>query len=190
MPSTSPAGAGGFGLVEVLTALVISTVGLLGLAALLLKGQQAELASYQRTQALVLVQDMVNRISTNRKAAGCYGITEPSGTPYLGMGNTSAYTCTAWGALAMQQKAQADLAAWDALLKGQGETLDGEGTGAMIGARGCIRYDDANRVYTVAVAWQGAVRTEPPADNCATGLYGDERQRRVVAVSGRIADLD
>src|SRR4051812_34767512 len=65
----------GFTMIEVLVSLFIVTLGLLGLAALQAKAQQAELESYQRAQALVLVQDMVDRINANRKTAGCYAFT-------------------------------------------------------------------------------------------------------------------
>ena len=40
-----------------------------------LRAQQAEVESYQRAQALVLLQDMVDRINANRKTAGCYAFT-------------------------------------------------------------------------------------------------------------------
>jgi len=57
----------GFTLIEILVALVILLVGLLGLVGLQAKGQQAEMESYQRTQALVLLQDLADRMNaTNR----------------------------------------------------------------------------------------------------------------------------
>ena len=68
--------------------MVILLVGLLGLAALMTSSQKAESESYQRAQALLLLQDMVERINANRAVAACYAITtDPSaGTPYLGVG--------------------------------------------------------------------------------------------------------
>ncbi|MDP2155736.1 MAG: type IV pilus modification protein PilV, partial [Sulfuricella sp.] len=57
----------GFGMIEVLVSLFILLTGLLGLAGLLARSQQAEMESYQRAQALVLLQDMVARINANRK---------------------------------------------------------------------------------------------------------------------------
>lgn len=182
--------ARGFGLIEILVSFVVSTVGLLGLAGLLLKGQQAELEAYQRTQALMLVQDMVDRISANRRAAGCYGITLAGGEPYLGSAGLSNPTCNAWGTPQMQDRAEADLTQWDQMLKGLAQLEGGSPSGALIGARGCIRYDSANRRYSVTVAWQGLSETAPPADDCALGRYGQETRRRTLTLNGQIAELN
>jgi len=182
--------AAGFGLIETLVALIIITVGLLGLAGLQSRAHQAELESYQRAQALVLLQDMVNRINTNRKAAGCYTITNvAAGSPFVGYSNTTDYTCNAFGTAATQALATADLAAWDALLKGEAESVDGQSVGAVIGARGCVS-NVATDVYTISVAWQGLAETVAPINNCGTGLYGGETRRRVVSITVRIADLN
>ena len=59
----------GFTMIEVLITFVILLVGLLGLIGLQARSQQAELESYQRGQALVLLQDMVDRMNANRTDA-------------------------------------------------------------------------------------------------------------------------
>lgn len=185
---------GGLTLVEVLVSVIILLVGLLGLAALMSSSQKAEAESYQRAQALLLLQDMVGRINANRAVAACYAITDPTlGTPYLGVGaDTSGLVCGVGSATANTRAIQ-DLAAWSNLLAGAGEISGGANLGAMVGARGCVTQDDAvNRVYTVSVAWQGLTATKAPDATlkCAQGLYGDEALRRVVSISLRIADLD
>ena len=53
-------------MIEVLITFVVLLVGLLGLIGLQARTQQAELESYQRGQALVLLQDMVDRMNANR----------------------------------------------------------------------------------------------------------------------------
>jgi prepilin-type N-terminal cleavage/methylation domain-containing protein len=58
----------GFSLVEILVTLVIAMIGLLGLAGVQIRAHQAELESYQRAQALVLVSDMVR--SNQRQSQG------------------------------------------------------------------------------------------------------------------------
>ena len=45
---------------------------MLGAASLQFRMQTAELEAYQRTQAIVLLQDMVARINANRKSAADY----------------------------------------------------------------------------------------------------------------------
>jgi type IV pilus assembly protein PilV len=186
----------GFSLVEVLVTLVIVMIGLLGLAGVQMRAHQAEMESYQRAQALILLSDMADRLTANRKAPQCYAITTNAvnGTPYLGTGNVAAATCTAWGTAALQAEAVQDLNAWDALLKGSAETIGVTQLGAMIGARGCITRDAATETYRISVAWQGIARTAAPtaADanaTCGLNLYGDETLRREVSTSVRIANL-
>ena len=65
----------GFTLIEVLVTLVIIALGLLGLGAFQARSQQAELEAYDRAQALVLLNAMVNRINSNRQTAPCYAVT-------------------------------------------------------------------------------------------------------------------
>ena len=184
----------GLTLVEVLVSVIILLVGLLGLAALMSSSQKAEAESYQRAQALLLLQDMVGRINANRAVAACYAITDATlGTPYLGVGADISGLACGVGSATANTRAIQDLAAWSNLLAGAGEISGGVNLGAMVGARGCVTQDDAvNRVYTVSIAWQGLTATKAPDAtlNCAQGLYGDEALRRVVSITLRIADLD
>ncbi len=180
----------GFSMLEVLITLIIIAVGLLGLAALQSRSQQAEFESYQRSQALILLEDMVNRINTNRSAAGCYVTSAgTTGAAYVGEGIAAINNCAVAGTTATRALADADLSAWDSMLKGAGETLGGANAGSMIGGRGCISYDGGTDTYTVAIAWQGIVDTIVPASTCALGLYTTETKRRVVTQTVRFADL-
>jgi type IV pilus assembly protein PilV len=186
----------GFGMIEVLVTLVILLLGLLGLAGIMIQSQRAELESYQRVQALVLLNDMAGRINANRKAAPCYAITNAvSGTPYMGNGTVTTPTCTtamASGSTAAQQsRAVTDLTDWSALLQGAAETNGTDKIGAMIGARGCISYDATSLTYVISIAWQGSGTTAVPSAglNCGINLYGDEAQRRVVSLTLKIATL-
>lgn len=185
--------ANGFSMIEVLVTLVILLLGLLGLVGMMLMSQRAEMESYQRSQALLLLQDMVGRINVNRKVAPCYAFTTDStgGTPYLGVGSSTLPTCSL-GTAQAYTLANDDFAAWDSLLKGSAETVGSTSLGAMIGARGCVSFDAATGVYLVSIAWMGNSKTAaPPASlGCGTGLYGDEAQRRVVSSDLKIANLD
>jgi type IV pilus assembly protein PilV len=203
-PSLKPSNhQSGFSMIEVLVTLVILLVGLLGLAGMMLQSQRSEMESYQRVQALVLLQDMVGRINANRKAARCYAITTTTnGSPYLGNSSTiSPPVCDAAIAVgsttAQQARAVQDMTDWNNLLLGTTEsTTSGTTTniGAMIGARGCVSYDTTTDIYLVSVAWQGMGNTAvpPAAWNCATSQYGTENDglRRVVGLTLKIAKLD
>jgi type IV pilus assembly protein PilV len=188
----------GFSLVEILVTLVIVMIGLLGLAGVQMRAHQAELESYQRAQALVLVSDMVDRINANRKVADCYAVTTYNNGQVLGTDNNNPLVCDK-GLIYQNDVAIADLTAWDNMLKGAAEKVDATNVGAMVGARGCITWDAALGMYRVSVAWQGIGRTAAPNDDtlpnadlkatCGQGLYGDEKLRREVSANVRMATL-
>ena len=185
----------GFTMLEVLVALLILLIGLLGLAGLLVTTQQGEVEAYQRKQAAVLLQDMVDRLQANNKVAGtagtCYAFTTGTGTPALGTGNAvdATFTCSG-GTPGQNDRGSEDLKAWNNALLGTSERKGSAQVGAIIDARGCITNPSPD-VYTVMVAWKGLQPTvaPPAAYTCGVGLYTDERLRRVIAVTVRIARL-
>jgi type IV pilus assembly protein PilV len=59
----------GFSLLEVLIALVVLSMGLLGLAALQITGLKNNQSAYYRTTATVLAYDMADRMRLNRSVA-------------------------------------------------------------------------------------------------------------------------
>lgn len=186
----------GFTLLEVLVSLVILVFGLLGLIGMQVYTQIATFESYQRGQALILVQDMADRLATNRGTAGCYIITTDTanGAPFAGTGAATPTCIAPVGTAATRAVATADLAAWDGSLKGASEQIGGASVGAVLGARGCISYDALTNSYRVAVAWQGMAPTVAPtagdaAATCGKDQYGSEPQRREVSVTVRIATL-
>jgi type IV pilus assembly protein PilV len=194
----------GFSMIEVLVALLIIVLGLLGLAGLQVRMQQSEFESYQRAQALILLQDMVDRIRLHSVTASCFGsiTTDPTaGTPYLGTGATATPVCTVSDSGSNQQAINSMLE-WSSLLQGAAETKGGVAAGAMVGARGCVTYNhgselrdaDGNEIhgtgiFTVAVSWQGTIDTFAPTVNCANGQYGPETRRRTVSMDLRRAEL-
>lgn len=169
-------------LIEVLVSLVILMVGLLGLVGIMVESQRSQLESYQRVQALMLVQDMVGRMTANKAAGACY---VQAGT--VGTGSGSAPALSACTAPASQTtRATADLAEWQDLLKGSSESASGgAAVGGILGARGCITRDAATGIYQVSVAWQGIAATyAPPAGiTCGTGSYGGDTYRRAVSLT-------
>ena len=188
-----PARQAGVAMMESLMAMTILLVGLLGVVGLQAKTQTSHFEAYQRAQALLLLDDMVNRIRANRYAAACYAVTGNGGVPYLGAngtGHRGSTDCTAIvGTTQTRTIAERGMADWDQLLQGASEVEGGVNRGAMIDARGCVSYDAVTDRYTVIVAWQGMVPTFAPAVDCANGLYGPDTRRRAVSTSFRIADL-
>lgn len=175
----------GFSLIEVLVTIAILMVGLLGLAGLQGRALTSQMESYQRSQALILLKDMGDRIAANRGNAALYVTASPLGT---GASNPAVADPIVDG----------DLTDWHNALLGAAEVQSGVGNvGAMIGARGCV-YEitaPASGVparYLIAVAWQGLNATKAPASAvaCGQGTYGDDTRHRVVTLPVTIADLD
>lgn len=171
-------------LIEVLIALLILMVGLLGLIGVMVQSQRAQLESYQRVQALLLVQDMASRINSNRAAADCY---VQAGA--LGTGQDSddldATACTS-GDVTQRARVTQDLRDWNELLKGSAELAGANQVGAILGARGCVTKDAVSGVFQVSLAWQGVESGgAPPAGiTCGTGSYGaNDANRRAVSIT-------
>lgn len=197
----------GASLIEVLVSLVILLVALFGLAGLQAQGQRSEMESYQRVQAMVLLQDMAGRINANRKVATCYAFTTnpTAGTPYLGTAATATPPACTVGVASENAQVATDLAAWSTALSGAAEVNGGGGkVGAMIGARGCISYDSTTElinpktatviagtgIYTLSVAWQGLAATATSTPNCGKGLYGtNDALRRTASLTMRMGSL-
>ena len=102
----------GFSLIEVLIALVILSIGLLGIAAMVSESLKSKDSSYYRTQALDLASEIVDRMRANRTNAlasaydaATYG-TVP-GTAPAGYCKGTANPCTN-----ATDMASADMAEW------------------------------------------------------------------------------
>ena len=80
---------------------------------------------------------------------------------------------------------------WSNALLGAGESAGGVKVGAMTDARGCITEVSSvmPREYEIAVVWQGVTPSKANASTCGTGMYGDDRFRRVLVTTVRVACL-
>ena len=161
----------GFSLIEVLVTIAILMIGLLGLAALQTNATVAEMEAYQRSQALVLVQDLADRIAANKWNSDNYVTASAKGA--------TVDTCASYTAIS-----DIDLCEWNNKLVGAAEvTAGGTKVGAMLNARGCVTEPTPN-FYMVTVAWQGMTKVGAgtPGATCAAGLYGVGFRRTVSIV--------
>ena len=167
---SSQRGMRGVTMIEVLVAILILTIGLLGTAGLQSIMQTTQVESYQRAQAIVLLQEMVDRLNANRKGVASYVAAD------LGL---SAQDCTLATTVAAK-----DLCEWNNALFGAAEIRGAQTLGAMTGARGCITNPVTTmpREVVVAVVWQGLRATVAPGGtNCGENQYGaDDRHRRAL----------
>lgn len=175
-------------MIEVLVTIVIIAFGLLGIAGLQVRLQMSEMESYQRSQALLLLNDMANRIATNRNNAASYVTT--AANP-MGEGMVCPTTTAT--------VAQRDLGEWCNAMQGAGETTNSGASKvrALVGGRGCV--ESVGSDYLVTVVWQGRTPiTAPPASvACGANSYNaasgspcvNDLCRRPVTTLVRIAAL-
>lgn len=176
----APARQQGGLMIEVLITIVVAALGLLGIATLQTKMQLAEMESYQRAHATLLVRHIADRINANHKNGLEYVTGEPVGT------DKGVRDCTG------ETGAARDLCEWSNLLAGAAESHAGQQRGAMIGARGCVTNTEPimPRRFTVAVVWQGLTPTVAPGStDCAAASYIDGRTRRAIVASITVACL-
>ena len=175
----------GFALIEILVTVLIMMVGLLGLVGLQGSAINSESDAQQRAQALLLLQDMSDRINANRKNAALYitGSANPRGAGY---NNSAIMDCSALSGAGL------DLCEWHNALLGASETRGTKSVGAMVGARGCVYQLNAAQPqqYLVAVAWKGLRKSAVPSVTCGAGLYDSEAFRRVATLTVTIGKLD
>jgi type IV pilus assembly protein PilV len=137
----SPKLASGFSLIEVLVALVVLSVGLLGLAALQSNAVGFNRDAYLRSQATILAYDIADRMRANRQEAvnGSYN-------------SVFATTLPACNAAVAGTVVQQDIAAWRRAL-----------VCALPAGNGQIAWDQPSEILTVTVRWDES-RGANPAD--------------------------
>ncbi|MBK6509506.1 MAG: type IV pilus modification protein PilV [Haliea sp.] len=185
----------GFTLIEVLVAFLILSIGLLGVVALIVQSKVSQHQAVQRTRAVALADEMIERIRINPAQIETYNIglnpvgestDTPEPTP-----NCATNTCSP------EQMAVHDLWSWEQALQGQAATIDGAAADGLVTPRGCIVFEPAasrarTGQLTVIVEWRGLVETsdalEEGDDNCGGESAGDDKYRRQVAVNTFVID--
>ena len=133
----------GFTLVEVLVALVVLTIGMLGIAAVYLEGLRSSRMALLRTQAVVLAADMADRIRANRyviSGAQVYDPTSTVATARDACDKTTDVTSTC----SPSQMFANDLARWQSSIQNR-----------LPGGAGTVTFALVNTIptYTVTVTW-------------------------------------
>ncbi|HVN45398.1 MAG TPA: type IV pilus modification protein PilV [Steroidobacteraceae bacterium] len=148
----------GFTLLEVLIALLVMSIGLLGIGKLMLLSARANDSAYMRSQATALAYTILDAMRANRQTAIVQGYDTAVVVPAL-QACTAASPCTA------AQQAQNDTALWNNSLAAQ---LPG-GTGTVVTALQPDALTGANNVTaTITVNWLDKVAEQTfgsPAGN-------------------------
>ncbi|RJY10412.1 type IV pilus modification protein PilV [Parashewanella spongiae] len=172
----------GLSLVEVLVALVILAIGLVGVFNLHIVSKQGSFESYQHTQAAYLAHDIVNRIKVNRTELANYLNTDG----YDGSLSAPATLCNNINnQCSPAQMRLADLYSWEQLLIGNSEMLDDIGVGGLDTPVACITQDDD--LLTVAISWRSIRETSDGATGHYSGVAqdcgADGNRRRLYTVT-------
>ncbi len=146
----------GFTLVEVLVTVVILAIGLLGLAGLQLNGLLHNTTAYERSQAIILAYDIIDRMRANRDNVASYATAlnvEPTSTNCFGAAadcspaEIAAFDLNQWKCSLGQWVDDADCIA-----------LDGAGiidsTGKLSNGDGSISINAVNETVTVTIQWE------------------------------------
>ena len=137
--------AAGFTLVEVLIALIVISVGMLGIAGLYLHSIQAGRTSVFRHQAITLAGDIADRIRANPSAGVNY---QAAGQDNGCVNGTVNCTPT--------EMAQHDIAVWDAQAA---DTLPGGQVAINFTDNGGVTPD----TYQITITWTEAGQATPPS---------------------------
>ncbi len=170
----------GFTLIEVLVTFLITSVGLLGLAALQVNVMNDQFEAIQRDQITAMVDDMAARIRMNPKAAEAGTYTQDLIEGVAGY----------YGSLDVQPACSSptavlrDLCDWNRTIAGAARVSEGQNLASPLGARGCIESAAASgsgeTIIRVSIAWQGMMNSVAPSASCGSGQYGSENLRRAV----------
>lgn len=173
--SSSP--QAGVGLIEVLVALLVFTIGILGLGATQLAAKRATYEAIQRSIASSLASDILERMRGNSGELASYAVSEVGSSAL-----TATISCIS-SSCSTKDLAAFDLHEWSGLLAGASEKItiakNNVYAGGLLDSRACIAVEDG--LVTVAIAWRGLDDSiNPVAANCGqgSGLYGASNERR------------
>lgn len=150
-------------------ALLFGAFAFLGLVGVQTRNAVTTLEGGQHAQALMLANDMAERMNLNQANASSYVGSD--------IGVSAASAC----ANAASLTAQKDLCEWSRLIQSAAETANSAHTVALLNARGCITRSTADQ-YRIAVAWQGIQASGAPMDTCGKEAFRSEDMRRVASV--------
>jgi type IV pilus assembly protein PilV len=130
----------GFTLIEVLVAMTVLTVGMLGAATLLLDGLQASRIALQHAHAVALTADVADSIRANRGGGPAYALA--AGTALA----SPPWSCTAAGTCTAAQMAAVDLYRWQQLVL---QALPGARTAITVTPVGTT----SSHAYEISIRW-------------------------------------
>ncbi len=148
MSLTTKANSKGFTLIEVLIALIVLAIGLLGMATLMMASLQSSQGAAQRSAATVVAYDLIERMRVNRNEA------IKASSDYVSDPSTADSDCDPEAGCSAEEMVVYDLETWWTALQA-----------AIPGAEVTIQQDPAGAgddAYCIVIFWQepGVVATD------------------------------
>lgn len=177
----------GISLVEILVAVLVLSVGLLGVIELHIVAKRGSVESLYYSQAMAMANDMAERIRLNPLQRDSY-VGSDYGTGTIIQPSTQ---CTG---SASQDCTNEELVSWDRfqwanMLAGAQQVMNTSAIGAPPQAVGCV-YVMGNDVE-IMVTWQGTNETSDSANNKGSMAMGCGKEgafRRMVAITTTVVD--
>jgi len=162
----------GAGLIEIMIAMLIFTIGVLSLATMQIASKRSIYEAEQRSMATALARDISERMRNNPGQLNAYvvnNIGDESSLLSAPDPNCMSSSCTP------AQLATYDLADWESQLVGASELQGSVNAGGLVSPRACIT--NAAGQISISIAWLGVSSltnpTESTCGNDVTGLYDD-----------------
>lgn len=182
----------GVGLIEVMIAIVVVSIGILAILGMQITSKQANYDAVQRTTAAHLAHDIIERMRANPDALATY-----TAAGVIGAGGISSQTCTSASLCSTANMAGLDLYQFEQAMIGAAETKvegsDTLNTGGLVSPRACIVDAGGggnSGMYEIVIVWRGTGEQTATALGAicsggldSTGLYGTgDRTRRLLRV--------
>lgn len=174
----------GVGLIEILVALMVFSMGMLGIASLQVISKRSSFEAQQRQEAVLIANDMISRIKnsglTSAQIKAYYHGNDfaadpltPPATPHDCLANS----CT------VDQLVAYDLSRWHKNIYGSSvEASSGQNISGLASAKGCIdvtEADGAMTKVTVTVAWLSLSEMSGSKTRVCAITDGGDSQREV-----------
>ncbi len=140
----------GIGMLEFLLALLIFSMGMMGLLSAQLAGKRVSYDASQRSVATSMARDILERMRANPGQVMAYQVNDAGDASHrlpLPGADCDRSVCSA------EQLAVFDLWQWESLLVGETEKYSGGDAGGLVSPRACITGDGGRVV--VAISWRG-----------------------------------
>jgi type IV pilus assembly protein PilV len=177
----------GMTLLEVMVAVFVLSIGLIGIAKLQVASKQNNFDAVQRITATTLAYEILERMRANPTHLA--GYVNVNGTLILNgttISTEPSPTCVSGAKCNGDELAAHDIWEFQEALNGVTEKNGSTYTGGLDSFTACISGPTTGEagVYTVAIAWRGRTALSNPASNncgATTGLYGSNNEYRRVA---------